>query len=83
MLRIGQFTDTFLPIVDGVGRVVKAYAENLCRLGHQVAVVAPMYDTGFRGGFPYELVEFNAKALPGLKQYRIGEAILTTGPGCA
>lgn len=76
MLRIGQFTDTFLPIVDGVGRVVKAYAENLCRLGHQVAVVAPMYDTGFRGGFPYELVEFNAKALPGLKQYRIGEAVL-------
>ena len=76
MLRIGQFTDTFLPIVDGVGRVVQAYAESLCRLGHEVAVIAPMYDTGFRGGFPFELVEFNAKALPGLKQYRIGEARL-------
>ena len=76
MLRIGQFTDTFLPIVDGVGRVVQAYAESLCRLGHEVAVIAPMYDTGFRGGFPFELVEFNAKALPGLKQYRIGEAML-------
>ncbi len=76
MLRIGQFTDTFLPIVDGVGRVVQAYAETLCHLGHQVAVVAPMYDTGFRGGFPYELVEFNAKSLPGLKQYKIGEPVL-------
>ncbi len=76
MLRIGQFTDTFLPIVDGVGRVVQAYAESLCRLGHEVAVIAPMYDTGFRGGFPFELVEFNAKALPGLKQYRVGEAML-------
>ena len=76
MLKIGQFTDTFLPIVDGVGRVVEAYADTLCTLGNQVAVIAPMYDTGFRGGFPYELVEFNASPVPGLKQYRIGEALL-------
>ena len=76
MLKIGLFTDTFLPIVDGVGRVVQAYAETLCALGNQVAVVAPMYDNGFRGGFPYDLVEFNAKPVPGMKQYRIGEAML-------
>jgi len=76
MLKIGQFTDTFLPIVDGVGRVVEAYADTLCTLGNQVAVVAPMYDTGFRGGFPYELVEFTASRVPGMKQYRIGEALL-------
>ena len=42
MLRIGQFTDTFLPVVDGVGRVVQAYAETLTSMGHQVTVVAPM-----------------------------------------
>ena len=76
MLKIGLFTDTFLPIVDGVGRVVQAYAETLCSMGHQAAVVAPMYDSGFRGGYPYELVEFNAKPMPGFKQYRIGEAML-------
>ena len=76
MLRIGQFTDTFLPIVDGVGRVVQAYAENLSALGQQVTVVAPMYDTGFQGGFPYQLVEFIASSVPGLKQYRVGEAML-------
>ncbi len=74
MLRIGQFTDTFLPVVDGVGRVAVAYAETLCRLGHQVTVVTPMYDTGYRGGYPFELVDFTAAALPGMKQYRAGEA---------
>ena len=76
MLRIGQFTDTFLPIVDGVGRVVQAYSETLCRMGHQVTVVAPMYDTGFQGGFPFQLVEYVANSVPGLKQYKVGEAVL-------
>lgn len=74
MLRIGQFTDTFLPVVDGVGRVALAYAETLCKMGHQVTVVAPMYDTGYRGGYPFELVDFTAKELPGMKQYKTGEA---------
>ncbi len=75
MLRIGQFTDTFLPIVDGVGRVVYAYSETLSKMGHQVTVVAPMYDTGFQGGFPFELVDFHGISLPGRKQYRVGEAV--------
>lgn len=76
MLRIGEFTDTFLPIVDGVGRVVQAYSETLCRMGHQVTVVAPMYDTGFQGGFPFELVDYVGSSVPGMKQYKVGEAIL-------
>jgi len=76
MLRIGQFTDTFLPVVDGVGRVVQAYSETLCKMGHQVTVVAPMYDTGFQGGFPFELVDYAASSVPGFKQYKIGEAVL-------
>ena len=57
MRKIGQFTDTFLPVVDGMGRVVQAYSETLCKMGNQVTVVAPMYDTGFQGGFPFQLVE--------------------------
>ena len=76
MLRVGQFTDTFLPIVDGVGRVVQAYSETLCKMGHQVTVVAPMYDTGFQGGFPYQLVEYVGSSVPGFKQYKVGEAVL-------
>lgn len=74
MLRIGQFTDTFLPVVDGVGRVALAYADTLCRMGHQVTVVSPMYDTGYRGGYSFELVDFQAMSLPGMKQYKQGEA---------
>lgn len=76
MLRIGQFTDTFLPVVDGVGRVALAYSETLCRMGHQVTVVTPMYDTGFRGGYPFEIVDFMAMSVPGMKQYKTGEAPL-------
>ena len=75
MLRIGQFTDTFLPVVDGVGRVVLAYSETLCKMGNQVTVVAPMYNTGFQGGFPFQLIEFKGKSVPGLRQYKVGEAI--------
>ncbi len=74
MLRIGQFTDTFLPVVDGVGRVALAYSETLCKMGHQVTVVAPMYDTGYRGGYPFELVDFSARKVPGMNQYSTGEA---------
>ena len=76
MLRIGQFTDTFLPIVDGVGRVALAYSETLSRMGHQVTVVSPMYDTGHRGGYPFELVDFQGMSLPGMKHYKQGEAPL-------
>ncbi len=76
MLRIGQFTDTFLPVVDGVGRVAVAYSETLCKMGHQVTVVTPMYDTGYRGGLPYEIVDFVGMSLPGMKQYKTGEAPL-------
>lgn len=76
MLRIGQFTDTFIPIVDGVGRVALAYSETLARMGHQVSVVTPMYDTGYRGGYPFELVDFRAVNMPGMKQYKQGEAPL-------
>ena len=75
MLRIGQFTDTFLPIMDGVGRVVFAYADTLGKMGHQVTVVAPMYDTGYQGGFPFQILEFKARSVPGLRQYRLGEAV--------
>lgn len=74
MLNIGQFTDTFLPVVDGVGRVALAYAEALSMLGHRVTVGCPMYDTGFRGGLPFEIVDYKGSPLPGMKQYKQGEA---------
>ena len=74
MLHIGEVTDTFLPIVDGVGRVVYEYANNLCLKGHEVTVIAPMYDTGYRGGYPFELVDFISYKVPAIGEYQTGEA---------
>lgn len=73
-MKIAEFTDTFLPVVDGVGRVVLAYAQELCALGHEVSVIAPMYHTGYRGGFPFELIEYLAYKVPTAGQYKTGTA---------
>lgn len=71
-MRIGQFSDTFLPVVDGVGRVVDSYATTLAKKGHQCTVVAPMADTGYRGGYPFELVDFFSVGVPTQRQYSTG-----------
>lgn len=76
MLRIAQCTDTFLPVVDGVGRVVLAYAETLSRMGHEVTVSCPMYDTGSRGGYPFEIIDYTAFKVPTAPQYKTGAAVL-------
>lgn len=75
-VNICQLTDTFLPIVDGVGRVVLAYAETLSGMGHQVTVCCPMYNTGHRGGLPFELVDYAGFKVPTAPQYKVGTAAL-------
>lgn len=77
-MRIGEFTDTFIPIVDGVGRVVYNYAKSLSEIGHECYVMTPMNDTGYRGGYPFELVEYIGMQVPGLPQYRAGVPSLDT-----
>ncbi len=72
MLRIGEFTDTFIPVADGVGRVVVAYANTLSAKGQQVTVSSPMYDTGSRGHYPFELVDYRGFEFPMARQYRTG-----------
>ncbi len=75
-MRIALYTDSFLPVVDGVGRVVVQYADTLARRGHEVYVVCPQADTGYRGGLPYEIVDYVGTALPPTPQYRTGVALL-------
>lgn len=75
-MRIGQFSDTFMPIVDGVGRVVYNYADMLARAGHECYVVAPMHDTGFRGRLPFEIVDYSGMPLVTSPQYKVGIPIL-------
>ncbi len=69
-------TDTFLPVVDGVGRVVVAYANILPTLGHEVTVSAPLYDTGHRANYPFELVDYTGFSVPTTPQYKTGSAAM-------
>lgn len=71
-MRIGQFSESFLPIVDGVSRVVYQYATRLGQMGEECYVIAPMNDTGYRGGFPFDLVDYVGVQLPRHQQYRSG-----------
>ena len=77
-MRIALFSDSFLPVVDGVGRVVVRYAEMLAGRGHEVYVICPQADTGYRGGLPYEIVDYVGTSLPPTPQYRAGVALLDT-----
>ena len=71
-MRIGLFTDSFLPIVDGVGRVVHNYARTMPNKGHECYVVAPMSNAGYLGDTPYELLEFLSIEVPTQRQYSTG-----------
>lgn len=77
-MKIGIFGDSFLPIYDGVGRVMKAYAENLSHLGHEVYVISPKYMDTSNLSLGYEIISFNShKLIKGLP-YRIGSPNLDT-----
>lgn len=71
-MRIVQFSDSFLPIMDGVGNVVYQYALNMGARGHESYVVAPQTDTGYRGNFPFEIVDYIGMPLFRMKSYTIG-----------
>lgn len=75
-MRIIQFTDTFMPVMDGVGNVVVQYAMNMGQKGHDVYVVAPQTHIDNRGQFPFELVDYMSVPMVKLKSYRVGEPLL-------
>lgn len=70
-MRIGQFTDSFLPVVDGVGRVLESYAETLSDMGQDVTVFAPWTRAGELGNRRYRVVTYNTLSVPKF-QYRVG-----------
>lgn len=71
-MKIIQFTDSFIPVADGVGNVVYQYALNMAKKGHEVYVVAPQTDTGYRGNLPFEIIDYIGFNLAALKSYRAG-----------
>lgn len=76
MLKIAQCTDSFLPIHDGVSRVVDAYARGLSALGNEVYVITPMVTQGYRGRYPYEILDYFAMPVPGGSQMKAALAPL-------
>ena len=50
-MKVGQFSDTFLPVVDGVGRVVSHYAYLMGELCEACYVIAPPGEPCARGFF--------------------------------
>ncbi len=74
MLRIAQCTDSFLPIADGAGRVSYAYADALSRRGHECYVITHQKNTGYRGAFPFEVLDYIAMPMLNAPQYRTGIA---------
>lgn len=75
-MKIFQCSDSFLPIVDGVGRVVKAYAETLAKRDNEVYVVTPTDNTGYRGRLGYEIVDFTSFRLPKDMPWKLGVEVL-------
>ncbi len=76
MLKIALCTDSFLPLTDGVGRVCFEYARALGTLGHACYVVTPMANTGYRGNYPFEIVDFMSGPKLGMPNYRAAVAML-------
>ena len=75
-MRIALCSDSFLPIVDGVGRVAYQYADRLSRSGDECYVITPLQNTGFRGAYPFEIVDFVSAKVPSAPQYQAGVALL-------
>ena len=73
---IGQFCETYPPMVDGVGRVTQAYCVELEKLGHQTYFVAPVdaNDTHTEG---IETVLYEGLPLGNLP-YRLGIPALSS-----
>lgn len=71
-MKIGEFSDSFLPIVDGVGRVVYNYCETIANKGHECTAVVPLDKFGYRGRFPFEIIDYYSRSLPLMKQYDAG-----------
>ena len=71
-MKSGEFSDSFLPIVDGVGRVVYNYCETIAKKGYECTAIVPLDKFGYRGRFPFEIIDYYSRSLPLLPQYDAG-----------
>ncbi len=76
MRNIAICTDSFLPLSDGVGRVCFAYAKGLGERNYPCYVVTPMAQTGYRGNYPFEILDFMGRRKQETANYRTAVAML-------
>ena len=70
-MKIGEFSDSFLPVVDGVGRVVYYYCQTIAKTGNEVSAIVPLTKMGYRGQYPFEIIDFYSLDMHKLP-YKIG-----------
>ena len=69
----------FLPVVDGVGRVVSHYAQGLGERCEACYVITPGHgDVELQNG-SYKVLGYRSVPLPRLQQYRLGFPMLDAG----
>ncbi len=73
-MHIAQCSDSFLPVMDGVGQVVYQYACSLSLSGNECYVITPLQNTGYRGPYPFEIVDFLSVKMPSAPQFQTGIA---------
>ncbi len=57
-MKIALCSDSFLPVVDGVGRVVYEYASRLPETDNECYVITPISNSGYRGKEPFEILDY-------------------------
>ena len=65
----GQFSDAYVPIMDGVGIMVQNYAAQLNKLGHRTVVIAPKV-RDYEETDPFEVIRMQSVLVPNKKPYR-------------
>ncbi len=71
-MKIGQFSDSFIPVVDGVGRVVYNYCDTIARGENECSAIVPLTKMGYRGKFPFEIIDYYCRSVPLMPQYKMG-----------
>lgn len=73
---IAQCGESFIPVYDGVSRVMHAYADNLSARGHEVCVIVPRYPVEHVETFNYRIIDYSAFKFTKKWPYRAGIAPL-------
>ncbi len=69
-MLIGQFCETYPPMLDGVGRVMLSYCQSLSALGHETLYIAPSNPL-YPGPIDCETLLYKGIHIPG-EFYRVG-----------